>query len=223
MAQLIFNPDADPESTSVDGQAIRDTSGTWISVRDGGGTDASDTTAQNQTCSIRDNGSVWTLFSRGFFLFDTSALPDDCTIDSATFEVYVVTSGTSNAHTAGVALVETNPSVNTAIGMADYESTDPDNLVRQATDVAIADMNLDAYNTWTLNATGRGNINKTGVTKFGLVIDFDMDDSEQTKVNGESQINVDYSEGTNAPKLTVNYTEAAATRTPSLTLTGVGT
>lgn len=71
-----------------------------------------------------------------------------------------------------------------------------------------------AYNDFTLNATGLGNISKTGVTKFGLCFDWHIGGFTGVWANSEttrSGVKFADSDGTNEdPKLAVTYTAAAS-------------
>ena len=82
-----FFPDANAESTSVDGYSSYDasTSG-WATIQPAAtGGSASDTDASSNSVYI---GAIspWSWLYRAFYLFDTSAIGTD-TIDSATFNL----------------------------------------------------------------------------------------------------------------------------------------
>ena len=51
-------------------------------------------------------------------------------------------------------------------------------------------------------------INKTGYTKLGAIAGFDLSNSAPTAIR---QGNVDYANGSNAPKLVVEHTSGAST------------
>lgn len=87
-----FYPDADPESTSVDGIVARTNIGVslWGDLRDGAGTYVVDTDVANSLFHL-DSSFVtnkWSKILRGIHLFDTSAISDTDTIDSATLSFY---------------------------------------------------------------------------------------------------------------------------------------
>ena len=83
----IVYPDADPESTSVDGYAAFDAStSSWSTIQSAtSSASAEDTpTLSNGAYTGKDAGQYW--LYRAFFLFDTSSIESD-TIDSATFSL----------------------------------------------------------------------------------------------------------------------------------------
>ena len=62
-----------------------------------------------------------------------------------------------------------------------------------------------ALGTFTLNATGRTHISKTGWTKLAVLIGFDINDTAPG-AGEENSVTFDVSEGANDPELTVTYT-----------------
>src|SRR3990167_10967868 len=171
-----FNPNANPESTSVDGQ-VGAVSAVWATVRAAatGDQDVSDTATSIRIMGIL-SGANYFIF-RGFILFDTSALNDSDTITSASMQVEVTAWGHSDLY-----LVTSAPASDTAIVGADYNDVGT---------VAQTDTPLDGEATGTktqaLNATGIGNISKTGITKFGLRQHQDFNNVTPTDV-GETNI-----------------------------------
>lgn len=206
-----FHPDADTESTSVDGFAARVVSSeSWSTIRGGNGTEGEDSKSLDwPAVTLTSASSVgYTTIRRSFFLFDTSAIGDDDTIDDATFSIYVTAK--TNSWTSGVtsfSLVDSSPASNTAIASSDYQGA---LATLQASAKSISGVTTSAYNDFTLNATGTGNVNKTGVSKFGLRIENDRADSEPTFSGGKTaNINVAFADtsGTSTdPKLVVEHT-----------------
>ncbi len=182
MTVSTFFPDGDTESTSVDGHSdYVDLAGqVWDTIHDQAtGTSTGDDDATVAVVIRADaDTDEWDQFQRGFFLFDTSALPDNDNVDSATFE-FVLTGTLDDDMGLSLALVLTTPASNVAITTADYDQT---GAVDQATQVTLASLTNDGatFNVITLNSTGLGNISKTSITKFGIVIDADSEDVEPT-------------------------------------------
>lgn len=209
MATLTVYPDPDVESTSVDGW-INKIDGTWATAHDAtSGDTASPSGAQIATRVAYDaiNYTIW----RGAMLFDTSAIPDDATIDSAILSIWVVTKYTQNNDSVQ-RLVTTTPASNTDIVLADYDQF---GTVAQANDIAIADTTTGQYNDFTLNATGKGNISKTGISKFGIrEVTYDISNVAPASggSDGIDYYSADQTETANDPKLVINYTEATSFR-----------
>jgi len=105
----------------------------------------------------------WNTLTEPIYIFDTSALPDADTIDSATFSTY----GSSKADpTASVPTFNVYKAVtvsNTAIAAGDYNTNEGTAF---STAISYADISVAGYNDWALNATGLLNISATGFSKF---------------------------------------------------------
>ena len=98
------------------------------------------------------------------FYFDTSIIPDDATITSATFSVYGRSKSNSFSGTTflGLVLVGANHASNKEIVAGDYDSLDAVALSDLA--VQYDDFSITAYNNFILNTAGIAAISKTGVT-----------------------------------------------------------
>lgn len=201
-----FNPDANPETTSVDGVASRvGVAETWATIRAGAGNTANDSgtgAGSNFTLIRKTTGSNWVDFVRGICLFDTSSLPDNATISSASLSFFVASSELTINQS--IRIVTTTPASDTAIVASDYANF---GTVAQANDIGISSLAISSYNPFTFNATGLGNISKTGVSKFGARIDSDADNSEPAASAGQAcAMEISLADaGSNKPKLTVNY------------------
>ena len=216
MTVSTFYPNADPETTSMDGYAAAIADGTFAAVRaDAGGfaADASDfwVTGLEATAS----SGIYDQMTRAFKLFDTSTLPDSDTIDAATLEFVAITGKKFDQFTEplSLSLITTTPGSNTGLAASDYPNV---GTTKQATDITVASIIADSatYNAFTLNATGLGNISKTGVSKFGFRGSFDNDNAAPTwgaslfgEVTGASAEEV--LAGDKRPKLVVTHTAGA--------------
>lgn len=208
-----FFPDPSPETTTVDGYARRSgVNETWATIRAGNGTFSSDGSSPN---IVRITSSAttdqWEGLFRLFHGFDTASIPDTDTIDAATFSFDATTK--TEGFTSSVSLVLGTLASNTAVAAADYQGT-VGNVTRQATDVTLASI-VTAGTTYTdmvLNATGRGNINKTGVTNLGLKMNHDVDDSPPTWAASTASIlgtaSAEVADTTSDPKLVVTHAAA---------------
>lgn len=208
---LTVYPDPDTEITSVDGWARRhNVDEAWATIRAGAGTQAFDTDEGNQSpqMAASETTNRWGELRRSIFLFDTSSLPDNAVISGAIFSQYGYAKGDTLNVTPAIAMVGSNPASNTALAAADYNTV---NTTRQAdTDVTYAGWSITGYNAWTLNATGLGNISKTGITKFGTAFAKDVDNSAPTWSSANSaNVGGYFAERTGTtsdPKLVVTYT-----------------
>lgn len=207
LAQSTFNPDANPETTSVDGEATEGTDNqTWATKHDAAdGTTANDSSTSFNIYLATGTASGWLNLRRTFTLFDSSSLPDNATIDTTTKVRLYVSSKDTDVALTGMRIVTTTPASNTAIVAADYDQL---GTIAQAPDLATASVTAGAYNDFDLNATGDSNVSLTGITKFGCRFVADADNSEPTRPgNGiDGSFICDSAEGTNKPQLVVDYT-----------------
>ena len=147
-------------------------------------------------------------------LFDTSAIPDTDTIDSATLSLYLGTDKLDQLSTGGsIGIVDAAPASNTAIATGDFATM---GSTLQASTVTIASVGTNAYKDFALNATGLSNISKTGISKFGVREEADRSNTEPTaQTNGAKYryvnwFSADTSGTTSDPKLVVVHSAAAA-------------
>ena len=207
-----FYPDANAESTSVDGQAQENTVNDFATIRgDVGDSVAGGDAAPEVIATVATHPSAdYITMTRGALLFDTSALPDNAIINNATLGI----AGDGNkrdqfAEPGNITLVTSAPASNTAIVAGDYDSF---GTTRQAPDILISSFVDDGttYNDFVLNAIGIGNINKTGISKFGIRIGFDTYNNEPTfatDIRARVQARSADAGGTSTgPKLVVTYT-----------------
>jgi len=107
---------------------------------------------------------------RGFFVFDTSSIPDNASIQSASLKVYV--SGKANGDNDGedfFVAVPTTQASTVSLSLEDYDQagavSNPQELSGR---VDLGIIVTGVYNAWSLNAAGLSAIDKGGMTKIGL-------------------------------------------------------
>lgn len=209
-ASVIFNPDANPESASVDGEVRYDSVANWSTVIGAStATSVADSATSIWIITIGD-GSVdpkVEYFSRGIFLFNTASLTSSATITAATFSGYGLAPINDELASAGyVGLVSSNPASNTSLAVGDFDCLgSTDYITRQA----VAGISSSGYNDWALNASGIAAISKTGVTKFGTRTGWDIDGGTHPWKQYSDCRGRFYSSEQGAgykPKLTVTYT-----------------
>ena len=153
---------------------------------------------------------------RIFYIFDTSSLPDTCTITNATMSVRVRAAHyfQPNAGQCGLYLYEGTQAENTTA--ADFDSFNSTLLSDDFTNWSFANFSDTDYSTITMNTSGLAIINKTGVTKLCLRLFGDVNNSTPTDINYVDTVYTYYGESY-YPKLSVtystqqNYTPAALT------------
>lgn len=226
MTVSTFYPDADPETNSVDGEVRRDvTAGSWADTHDGVG-QSSNGSNDVMTPNVGTNGSSLFRMTRAILLFNTGpTLPDGDTIDSATLEFVCVIGGRVNdfAEAGSLSLGTSNPASNIGVANSDFNIGNWPAHVDQATPLMLAGLTVDSatYNVFTLNATGWGNISKTGVSKFGIRLKHDADNTSPTAAADKNmQASLASAEellaGDKRPKLVVTHTAPPATFTPKM-------
>lgn len=215
MTVSTFYPDADVETSSVDGYAAR--SGVdeiWATIKAGAGNTSDDSlgsTNPGPQVAASTTNDQWAAINIAFFLFDTASLPETALSLTAVFSFVALTGSLTDNFTDSVRLVTTTPATNTAIIDADYAQA---GTVAQADDVLYSNITADSatFNDMALNGTGRGNINRSGVTKFGLRNKSDADNAEPSWGSAQvSNVNIATAEealsGDKRPKLVVTFTE----------------
>jgi hypothetical protein len=183
LLQATLNPDADPETTTVDGVTSRSAgSESWSALRNGAGDGSSDNGVTMRAGWQADSTlNQWNVQHRDILLFDTSFIPDTWTVTSATLNLYATLLELDGSNDGALLHVVTSaPASNTALVNADYG--------------AFGDIKLDdglamssvttAYNTFTLNATGVAAISLDGITKLGVRTENDIDNSAPVWVSG---------------------------------------
>lgn len=229
---LPFYPDADPESTSVDGfvGAIDAAGSSWSDIHSGspavGSNDSAGDTYASRIQSYTTTDEYSHIY-RGIFLFDTSDLPDTCTIQSATMSLSQLDNaifhkdeweGTDPPMATG--LYGCNPDSNTSLTGSDYNTIGTTQY--SDTTFAAGDTTQGAYNDYTLNSSGISAISKTGITKFATrEANYDATNTEpEWESDKEYDWLVDAAEETGDskdPKLVVTYTASATTYSPTCT------
>jgi hypothetical protein len=207
-----FYPNANVETTSVDGRILNaDDDEPWATVHDAtAGTSVSDsgTSANAARILAAPNTDRWDQIARSAFLFDTSALTAAATVSSATLAIYGANiaspgDGLFASPTAGI--VSATPASNTALATADFDQFGTTDFATRLTTWSTSD-----YNTFTLNAAGLAAISLTGITKTGLRVGPDIDDSPpawQDSYEMTRAARFAESTGTSQdPKLVVTYT-----------------
>lgn len=158
---LVINP-------TIDGRLIYAHSAHIYSFSDiclGPGNDCqTNLAAASVTLKADTTENMWNYIHRLAAIFDTSALPDDCTIDSATLAFKVEAKTDDLSCTPSLGLYAGNMASDVAIVATDYATVGTTPL---AAAIAYGDIAIGA-NSFVLNAAGLAAISKTGKTKFAI-------------------------------------------------------
>jgi len=215
-----YYPDAHPETSSVDGACRNGDAGnplTWDTLHDAtSGDEAQDEAADGAFIyySSHADADKWKYMRRGFFLFDTSALPDDALILVATLSIYGGAVDTSPWN-ALVKIYASSPANNDDLILDDFDAVGTTPFCD--TGISAGSWSIAGYNDFSLNASGIAAISKTGVSKFSARdANWDVPDIEPTWSDpAVSYIECYYAERGNGfkPKLVVTYADISITDT----------
>lgn len=212
-----FYPDANTETTSVDGYLGTSVSAqSWATAHDRtSATDVNDSGTTAVDICDAEAGGGYRIF-RMVYLFDTSSLTSGATISAATFSInYDGVSGAGHNDTGqSLGLVQSSPASNTALASGDIDgfTLHSDTLGASALSVG-SYPSAGSYADFSMNATGLSWIAKTGVTKLGCRRSPDYNDtvSHTLAPSGVTQSHrnwrtADYTGTSSDPKLVVTYT-----------------
>jgi len=200
-------------SGTSDGQVGNSTStgGLFTGMLAGGNSILNTTTTTN--VRLRSYGTTPELFSSLSGMhdyFDTSALPDDADIGSATFSMRTSYLGGNALGNAGFGIVGVTPITPGVVSLADYYNTSSD---RYAEDILYSNLSIaGSSNYWDLNLMGIENISKTGWTNFALKLSWAIDGAftgtwlPLENVTYAAFRTAEYGTTANAPNLTISYT-----------------
>jgi hypothetical protein len=197
----------DPTGSVTTAQSCANAASTWAAAHDA----ATGIGQGSPAASVRETtGSTEYTINRGFALFDTSIL-SPVNPQSATHSLFIF--GLEDDDNDGddwVNIVQSSPASNDEIVDADFDQCGAvTNPTEGATRIDLGSMTNAAYNTWTLNATGLGWINKTGITKLGQREGHDALNAP-IESNCWNQFVAQGHAGLNPPKLTVTFLSPSA-------------
>lgn len=159
-------PDPDPESTTVDGIAWESTTtSSWSTLVNASGdsSDDSGSGASLRAFAFWGDNSNYRQNGRTFVLFDTSSILDD-EISSVILSLYVLDKSDPASKSPNADIYTATPASNTSISASDYAQTG--SVSQTGSAKTYSSITALAYNDFTFNSTGRGNINRFGVSKF---------------------------------------------------------
>lgn len=205
---LTVYPDADPESTSVNGYIgfFGTASSNWSFTRDA--TSGNEGGPAGESCSIGEYYQSWQPrwgIRRGFFLFDTSSLDDTVTISDWVMSVYGINKTDDvNDSYSYLVLVPSNPASNTTLVNDDYNNI---TFTAKSSTIDITSFSTTGYNDFTGNDMTV--ISKTGITKLAMIGGHDLNNVSFTGNPAYSDIVAYLANRTGTsqdPKLVITYT-----------------
>lgn len=208
----VVNPNAAPESTSVDGYVTANSASSFSAARGKATGDAANDSGTTLRVAVgRNSSNIWEI-DRMALYFDTSAISTDV-VSAATLEIYPTTVNDLDNDAQGyISVVAATLASNTAVVAADFDQFGTTKL---SDDIDLSTTATGAYKLWTLNAAGIAAVDGSGITKLGMREGHDIENANPTTTAGQfNRIICDAADGTNDPKLTV--THAAVTFTPRL-------
>ena len=208
---LTVNPGSIGSNNPVDGYVRESTSNqAWADLVDATGNQVKYTGSTEEMIAVACDSinNRYNRVQRSIYLFDTSALTSGATISSAVISFYVVWKNDNFSAAPNMNVYSSNPASTNSLIAADFST-----LADTALSTAIAYASLaSSYNDFTLNSTGRSNISKTSISKFGARnASYDVANSAPTwQGNGFASVTSYFSNNaTNKPKLVVTYTVVA--------------
>ena len=216
-ASTTFDPDADSESSSVDGYTMKLDSSDWDTTHDSATGSGSSDTAGGAFSAVgryaAGNYQIW----RGINVLDTSSLGSSASVTAA---IWVVTSsgiydqcqGTGHTendfgYTAMADCDTLESGTDTAIAVGDY------NAILDSTELSDQkDNGGSGGGTYTFNSTGRGLVSTTGKTRFMAREGHDIGDTAfvhsgggSTEYSGDGHRNEEMETEGLRPYFTVTY------------------
>lgn len=211
-ADVTFNPDPNPESTTVDGIVRGSSQGTWATLIGGVANFVDDSSASGDLLvQATTTSNVYEQYRHVFFGFDTSSIGAGQQVDSATLALNFDNQRVTNSLGLSSQIYTSSPASNTALAIGDYMAFGSTPLTDSA-----RDMNSESFDRTnveqTLNADGRSAINMESVTNLGIGVTAAHESGSPTWTSGAAaKINILTAETTgtaNDPLLTVTHSAA---------------
>ncbi len=163
------NADADAGKTSCDGFTERTNAAgeSWATLIAGAGTafDVVETAGSYLKIISDTTTNEWRTLRRTFLGFDTSGLTASASISAAVLSIMGYTKQDAPGIAPNLDIYAATPASNTALASTDHVNVG--NVSQTGLPVTYANWpTSDAWVDFTFNATGRGNVSKTGVSLF---------------------------------------------------------
>ena len=157
--------------------------------------------------------NLWYVLIRTIITFDTSSIPDTDTIESAVLSIFGTGKADPTTNTPNLDIYISTPANTNDLVAGDYAQLG--STSQTGSPITYANWSTIAYNDFTFSATGRGNISKTGISKFGARnANYDVAAAAPTWASGGNTTylrgyTADQAGTANDPKLVVVHSAAA--------------
>ncbi len=215
---LTVYPDPGTGAITVDGVVgmVNQVDIGWSTVRNAAGNygsaNVSDAIGNIFATQAYTSTNNWRYIIRAISTFYTAALTADATIIAVVLSWFGREKNDTPGWTPNVDIYTATPAANNAIADTDYAQTGGTTPTSQTgSPITYANFSVTGYNDFTFNATGRGNVSKTGISRFSVRnANYDVANTQPTwSSNAECNINAYFADQTgtaNDPKLVVTYT-----------------
>ena len=206
-----YYPDAGTGGTTVDGKVRRTgVSEAWATIIAGAGnavTAVGTVGAVTIVCTATSN--QWATLERDIFLFNSAGLTASAVISATVMSLFGTDKNDTNSITPNLDIYTSSPASDNNLVIADFSQIAA--ISQTGSPITYASWSIVGYNAFTFDATGRGNVSKTGISKFGCRnANYDVSGTPPAWANG-TYADLDFSMadeiGTSQdPKLVVTYT-----------------
>lgn len=210
---LTVYPRSITTTNPIDGFVSRNSPfSTFSQLRDGAGTQASTTgdTARTELDSS-GNSNTYIQLDRGVSCFDTSSLTSLANISVANIQ-YRGTAKGNGLGSPSMHSCSASPASTSSLSATDYTLLGTTSFGS----VDYASFSISGYNAISLNSSGIANISKTGISKFGTRLSWDINNNTTGLTwatiswSGFNFRNANYTGTSQDPMLVITYTLASA-------------
>ena len=184
MTVEIFEPDADVETSSVDGFVGRLADGAWATIRGSAGDQSSDAAGLIIDIAATTTTDVWDFIRRSIMLFDISSIPVGQTIQGVALEARPTTVPQETLAGQSIVVVSASPATDTALVDADYNVANFGMATPLSDTVTLASLTDGLPFFHIFNADGVAHVQTAAdgddIVKLGHVMESDRADVEPT-------------------------------------------
>lgn len=159
----------DDNVTTCEGAIAQNTTNaTWAAIRDGSGNTLNQNAANHYGFRLGcfPTTNKWIFVYRSIYTFDTSSIGGGNTVSAAVFSCWSATNPDSLSCAPDADVYTATPASNNILVNGDY--TQVGTVSQTGAALSYATINVNTFIDFTFNATGRGNISLTGISKFGI-------------------------------------------------------